>query len=315
MPNNNITDFTVEELVAQLQILTQGAPTTETTTATPSGNIMNPVQSAVSGRPWAKKSRFYNTIMNDGFIYNPFLHRRFLPVQFMRMMRINTNVIGQIKSNYSYNYSIDWLRSEVEKLALLEKTDPIAFAERKRFLTPEMIKAILTNYTANVSKVIKNISDKDRITADAQIFKYLKGVGWVNIGKKVLKVSKDGKKVEEFISPSKDGNKLVCELDRLINFSINAKYSDINTILKSFKWIELPNETGKGKAWIDCFYAQGAYYTIKHLITISNLSFKQLKGQDATNLLLSFADEQSYVLYAMLKECIEDNDYTIPRTY
>lgn len=316
MPNNNITDFTVEELVAQLQVLTSQQTESAPQTNTVSTPVAAPVAPAVvMGRPWARKSRFYNTIMSDGFIYNPFLHRRFLPVQFLRMVAHNSNVIGQIKSNYSYNYSIKWLKEEVRKLALLEKTDPIGFEERKQFLSVAQIRKILIDYSRDIKKVVKTISANDRIDKDSQIFKYLKGRGWVMIGKKVLKVSQDGTKVEEFISPSKDGNKLIYDLERLEGFDINSTYTDINSLFTTFKWIELSDSTEKSKTWVECFYAQGAYYTIKHLIITQGLRFKSLSGHDAAVLLKQHTNEKAYILYAMLKECIEDNNYTIPSGY
>ena len=335
MPAKQITDFTLEELISQLQALTQqstntevqvtevtdlvagSAPNTEPTTqsapvaVTPT-YLMNTIQSSNTGRPWAKKSSFYNQVMRDGYIFNPFLHRRFLPIQFLKMMRHNDNVIAQIKANYDYQYSIHWLRDEVKKLALLENTDPIAFNERKLFLTQTKIKSIIANYVANVEKEIKTLTGREYIDKDNQIFKNLNGRGQVLVGKVTKKISKDERSVETVIVPSKSGLSLIYDVNRLLDINSNTSYSEINALFKSFKWIDLPKNTNKGREWVGCFYAQGAYYTIKHLIVMQGLSFKNTRGQEATNLLFTHATNEDYVLYAMLKECIADNNYIIP---
>lgn len=113
-------------------------------------------------KAWAEKSRFYNTVMRDGNIFNPYIHRRWVPAQFNRII----NEIGIRRKGYrndfqpltcsdiNYYFSnkkeiehcFDILYKEVELLSYLKRKDKIAFEERSAIYTLESCKNIYKGF-------------------------------------------------------------------------------------------------------------------------------------------------------------------------
>ena len=75
---------------------------------------------------FGENSQFYKKVMADGNIYNPYIHRRWLPAQFRRIiMKVGCDHISDyVRTNYDWQYVIRFLKEEAAKLALLEKRDP-----------------------------------------------------------------------------------------------------------------------------------------------------------------------------------------------
>ena len=107
-----------------------------------------PVNTADDDRFFGKHSQFYRQVMADGNIFNPYIHRRFLPAQFRRNVRIAgyNGIHDFVKKSYTWNYVIRFLKEECAKLAMLERRDREAFVERSQFFTLEDMKVILTQY-------------------------------------------------------------------------------------------------------------------------------------------------------------------------
>ena len=57
---------------------------------------------------FGKNSKFYKQIMADGNIFNPYIHRRFLPAQFRRNIRYAGygGIREFVRDSYNWNYVI-----------------------------------------------------------------------------------------------------------------------------------------------------------------------------------------------------------------
>lgn len=94
---------------------------------------------------FGRNSCFFGQLMEDGHIFNPYIHRRFLPARFKQMCMYGNNVKQSI-ALYSWSYVFKVMRDEVHKLALLEKADRVAFEERSAIFTVSDIKITIFHY-------------------------------------------------------------------------------------------------------------------------------------------------------------------------
>lgn len=112
----------------------------------PSLNIENILRE--KGHTFGKKSRFYKQIMQDGFVFNPYVHRRWLPYQFLDCAKntyvserrsqgavsfsgFSSDLIIRIYTYCSYLGSVEMLEREKEVQEILSKRDKQAYIERK----------------------------------------------------------------------------------------------------------------------------------------------------------------------------------------
>lgn len=294
-------DFTVEELLAELEKQT---------------SINKELRTKIRPEHWGVNSKLYGQIMKDGNIFNPYLHRRFLPVQYLKIMSRNHNAVDStFRTGYSYQYSIDWMCKEVSKLAFLEKVDNITFTERSIFLSKQTIKAILLEY---ITQVKEYIIDNTVFDSENNGTVMLKGKrGRCKVGKKTFRVLKDGVTIEENIIYNQKIQGVFSDLERLADFNTTtATYSSLNNLLSSFKWIILPNTIEKPRAWVEAFKQQGAFYTFKHLVLFEKCKFSGYEGNDAIDFYVDQMENftrPAYIGHAMVKACIAENDFQIPR--
>lgn len=242
---------------------------------------------------WAPNSQFYNKVMADGYIFNPYLHRRFLPAQFLLLMKnYDMNVHRAIAESYGFMYSIKWTIDEVGKLAYLQKVDKVAFAERQQFLTLDDVKAIISHYVESMIAYI-----------DKQV-----SFGWG--------IHYNGRYVPTRAWGSTQETQEVANIKNdLLTFGNNVysamNYEKMNHVLRAFNLFKLEYNTEKSKAFVDVFEKSGAYYTLKHLILFEGLSLKGKTGAEAAQALNEYINQPAYVVYAVLKEVIEENKYEI----
>ena len=110
---------------------------------------------------FGKNSQFYKQEMSDGHIFNPYIHRRWLPAQFRRNIREAgyNGIYDYVKRCYNWNYVVRFLKQECWKLAMLQRRDPEAFRERSVFFKLDDMRVILGEYVL----VIKNmLSEAER---------------------------------------------------------------------------------------------------------------------------------------------------------
>ena len=242
---------------------------------------------------WAPNSKFYNKVMEDGYIFNPYLHRRFLPAQFLSLMKTyNMNVHKAIEESYGFMYSIQWVIEEIGKLAYLQKVDQVAFTERQQFLTLDDVKTIMSDYIGSAIEYIDKLASYRRgLTYNGR---YIQTVDYFS-----------GKETQDIVNIK----------NNILAFGNNVysamSYEKMNHVLRAFNLFKLQYETEKSKAFVNAFEKSGAYYTLKHLILFEGLSLKGKTGAEAAKALNEYINQPAYVIYAVLKEVIEENKYEI----
>lgn len=235
---------------------------------------------------WATTSKFYSQVMEDGHIFNPYLHRRFVPSQFLRMMKYgNADIKICIDTAYGFVYSMEWLKEEVRKLAFLQNADPIAFDERKHFLTIDNIKHIVADYTEVAATAVINSIENFRC---------------IRVGKR--RYIRNIREAEEFKA---DISKFNNDVQSVIT------YETMNELLQAHVVAKLPYETRKSSKFIEVFGRAGAYYTLKHLVMFEHLSLNGKSGADACNELVNYLDKPADVIYHALKDTIAVNNYRL----
>ena len=115
---------------------------------------------------FGKNSQFYKQEMADGHIFNPYIHRRWLPAQFRRNIREAgyNGIHDYVKRCYNWNYVVRFLKQECWKLAMLQRRDPDAFRERSAFFTLHDMQRILAQYIDIM------IGDLDRVVDEYEKF-------------------------------------------------------------------------------------------------------------------------------------------------
>ena len=208
---------------------------------------------------FGKNSRFYKQVMADGNIFNPYIHRRFLPAQFRRNVRIaGYNGIHEfVKQSYTWNYVVRFLKEECAKLAMLEKRDREAFVERSRFFTLEDMKAILTQYAKAVCDVLDREYEHVKSLRLARQYNghvYIcpKGMGLIQ---------------KEHVRPMKHRFNRFCE-----DVQNCRTYAQLSKLLEGFDFARLSNDIPCSDTCADRFVEAGAYYTLKQMIMFEGLS-------------------------------------------
>lgn len=244
--------------------------------------------------PFAQKSQFYNQIMNDGNIFNPYLHRRFLPSQYIKMMcyasrgKAEKGFEAALRNNFKFHYSIDYLVKEIKKLAFLQRSDSVAFSERSKFFNLKVAKEIILDYTTSAISHVQGVKVVGKRKNPRKI---IKGRGVVRVGREV--------------------DLLIQELE-VFNRQVDAcnDYKTMSKVLEAFRYVILPNDTKKSKAFTEAYKGSGAYYTLKHLIMFEDYKFKGIVQPSlAVSTLKQYLDQKTpaYVFHAMLKEMLKDN--------
>lgn len=314
--DNNMNSFSLEELVATVATVMgqmNGGQVAQANTATETTETQKEY--------WAKNSKFYGKVMADGHVFNPYLDRRFLPAQYLNMIKNEYNYSAHIaiNNNYGYMYSIEWLLKEVDKLAFLGKVDPVAFEERKLFLLPINIYFIVMDYVNKLEKEIDNRLAMKNYTVTKQGRVFLKFHGYKEIyAGQEIEIIKDHQVVTE-VEKSDELKALIFKFNGVVEqlkvfadytyqfYSGKNDYIKINKILQGIRFIELPYNTKKSNTFIDRFMAQGAFYTMRNLILFEGYSLKGKTGREAEELLRENIRLEGYKLHAMLKECLLDN--------
>lgn len=207
----------------------------------------------------ARNSKFYNQIMADGNIFNPYLHRRFLPVQFQRLIDGaawerggcgEVDVWKYTKKSYDNDYIYNFLLEEMRKLAIMEKRDKLAFEERRLFFPLEDMKSYILEY---VDSVYSDIKAKSSVYYEKQKYQ-------------LIKDDHDTK----FKVRIDDAYKLITSLNTCTTYAEAAELIEKVTInFASFKIITQISGTVLDKFFKN-YLKSGAYYFLKHYIMFSD---------------------------------------------
>ena len=208
------------------------------------------------------------SIMNDGYVKNSSLFRRYIFAHTMKMLeyvdRRNSRRKGWeacMKDCYAYSYQFEMLADELHTLAKLQKEDPEYFAERTRFFNGSVTVALLEDYLYRLKKYCK----------------------------KQMRENPKKYRGEQYVKLARYGNVLVKDLNNKVYIPICNGIADVrgavsgnnySLIEKTFRdfmnklYNKLPYDTPKCATWKDAFKGAGAYYSLQNAIRFHNVVFK-----------------------------------------
>ena len=250
------------------------------------------------------KDPIVEQIIDDGYVRNTKLHRRFVMAQMFQMLNY-VSYDGKykgynyyLKTRYGYNYTFKMMLEEVRVLSKLETRDKETFEERSHFFTKEVIVAVMEDYLDKLKEYINKLPNKN---CKGVPYKRIKGVNIFNddLGQKIYSP------IYNFIFEVKHA-KNYAEIYRILSKFMNKK-----------TMIKLPYNTPKNKAWIDAYKGEGAFYTLKNLVMFHNCYIKVDKfdlrtGTEAVKYLNEKLKEykgEGWKMFALMKKVIDDNNF------
>lgn len=242
-----------------------------------------------------------NQIIEDGYVRNTKLHRRFIMAQTFHMLNYKSydgkyeGYTDYLNLMYSYDYTFKMMLEEIRVLSKLEAKDEESFEERKHFFTKEVVVDVLLDYVEKLRKYVDNLPTHK-----------CKGVPYKRI-----------KGMDVFVDDL--AKKLYIPMqDRIGEVVIAWNYTKMYQALKKFMnhMIKLPYDTTKSKAWVEAFKGEGAYYTLKNLVMFHDCAIytgydvvrKNMAVQELKHKLNEYQGE-GYRMLALLKKVIKDNDF------
>ena len=214
---------------------------------------------------FGKNSQFYKQEMSDGHIFNPYIHRRWLPAQFRRNIREAgyNGIYDYVKRCYNWNYVVRFLKQECWKLAMLQRRDPEAFRERSVFFKLDDMRVILGEYVLEIKNTLYeaekhlDLINTNRCITDKQTFIYVPGMGMVE---------------RSHIRPIR------YRYDKFVE-AVNKSYTyaELSEVLQNFQFDKVDRNTHTSERFAHCFIESGAFYTLKQMIMFEGLS---LGGRD-----------------------------------
>lgn len=242
-----------------------------------------------------------NQIIEDGYVRNTKLHRRWIMAQMFKMLNYvsyNGRERGYdacLRNNYGYMYQFSMMLEEVRVLSKLEDRDMESFNERSHFFTKEVVVATCNDYL-----------EKLKADIDAQKSKNCKGIPYKRVKGQNIFVDDLHKKV---YSPIR---RKIWSIERSRN------YKEIYRELKKFNdsMIKLPWDTKKCKVWVDAYKGSGATYTLYNLVKFHDCGVYTadgiLRGTDAVKYIsdrISDYQGEYWRMMALLKKVIADNKF------
>ena len=242
-------------------------------------------------------------IIEDGYVRNTKLHRRFVMAQMFQMLNYvsydgcESGFDAALRNHYGYDYQFKMMLEEVKVLSKLEVRDFDTFKERASFFTREVIAETCNDYVKKLEAHINNLKTYN-----------CKGVPY----KKVRGVN---------IFCEDLGRKVYMPLRVLIHKIKTARnYTELYKTLSEFKrkMIGISYHTPKCKMWIDAYKGEGAYYTLKNLIMFHNCGVMDIYGMhflygtaamNELNMRLKDYQGEGWRMFAFMKKVISDNNF------
>ena len=253
-----------------------------------------------NGNPTKVDDVIANGIIEDGYVRNTKLHRRFVMAQMFQGL----NYVSWDKSRSGYNewlknfgikYEFDMMLEEIRVLGKLEERDRDTFVERAHFFTKDVIAKTMEDYVAELMKHVDSLPSKN-----------CKGVPYKRIkGNNIFVVDLDKKVYAPLRS----------DIHRI---KYASSYNELYRIVKSFmkKMIPVSYKTSKSKAWIDAYKGEGAFYTLKNLVMFHDCGIEvnghMVYGAAAVSVLNKRLNEykgEGWRMFALMKKVIEDNNF------
>ena len=257
-----------------------------------------------NGNPTRVDDAISNQIIEDGYVRNTKLHRRFVMAQMFHALnykswdRTRVGYNGWLKG-FGIKYAFDTMLEEIRVLSKLEVRDEETFIERSHFFTKEVIIETMNDY---LNKLIAHINSQKTYKCKGVPYKKVKG-------KDIFEADLD-KKI--YAPMRRDVNKV----------RYSRTYKDIYDAVNNFinKMIRLDWSTPKSKAWVDAFKGEGAFYTLKNLVMFHNcgieVNSRMVYGAAAVSVLNKKLVEykgEGWRMFALMKKVIADNNFDFER--
>ena len=262
----------------------------------------------IDGKPQvvnkAKENPIYNEIIEDGYVRNTKLFRRWVTAQMFRMLNYKSfdgkeEGYHAALKRYPYKYTFDMMLEEIRVLSKLQVRDLESFQERAHFFD---------KFT--VIKVCEDYIEKLKAHIDGLTIKKCKGVPYVRVKGENIFVADLPKKVYQ---------PLQYKINRI---KAAQDYVELHKELQYFMrgMIKLPYDTPKSKEWIDAYKGNGAYYTCKNLImyhgckvknedSMCRSFFDKNKSMDILRRKLDEYYGEGWRMFAFMKKLIGDNNF------
>ena len=253
-----------------------------------------------NGNPKEVNDVIANQIIEDGYVRNTKLHRRFVMAQMFQAL----NYVSWDRKRTGYNewlkmfgikYQFEMMLEEIRVLGKLEERDWETFKERSNFFTKEVIVKTMADY---IEKLKASIEGKKTYKCKGIPYKKIAGrdIFVVDLDKKIYApIRMDIHKVQ-----------------------IARNYNEIYKFVKDFmsKMITIPYTTTKSKDWIDAYKGEGAFYTLKNLVMFHGcgieVGYKMMYGTEAVKVLNERLYEykgEGWRMFALMKKVIADNNF------
>lgn len=245
----------------------------------------------------------FNMIIEDGYVRNTKLHRRFVMAQMFHMLNYvsyDKRYSGYndcLKRMYGYEYTLKMMMEEIRVLSKLEVRDRESFVERSHFFNKEVVVAVMEDYLEKLKVYVEALPDRN-----------CKGIPYKRIKRMDVFNADLGKKIYAPVRA------------HIYTVKYAKNYTEIYRAFEKFMrdHIKLSFETPKSRVWIDAYKGAGAYYTLKNLVmfhdcVIYNDDHREvICGLTAINHLNRKLDEykgEGWRMFALMKKVIKDNDF------
>ncbi|MEI3172625.1 MAG: hypothetical protein V8S76_00745 [Lachnospiraceae bacterium] len=225
---------------------------------------------------FAVSSKFYEQIMADGEIFNPYIHRRWLPGQYAHI--VECVKIGCPKYNtmeeyfkwmYDTKYCVKYATSEIYKLYILRSYSKKAYTERSKFFTIEVLREILKTWVDDVFYRIDNIL-LDLNYTPGYLFIYSQTIiAEQKLTNVIIDENIQRTRVSTYNAYLSDLKTISMHLEKVNNIFDLKKIVD--KILQSSRQIPFPLKDSfrVPDSFYEAFWKSGAYYSIKSKIMTS----------------------------------------------
>ena len=254
-----------------------------------------------NGNPKKVDDVIANQIIEDGYVRNTKLHRRFVMAQMFQALNYvswdrKREGYNEWLKNFDIKYQFSMMLEEIRVLGKLEERDFETFKERSNFFTKEVVLKTMADY---IDKLKASIETKKTYKC--------KGIPYKKVAGMDVFVEDLNKKI--YASMRAD----ICKVYTARN------YNEIYKALKTFmsKMITVPYTTPKCKEWVDAYKGEGAFYTLKNLVMFHNCG---IMGSDGTMIYglnaVNYLNERLYEykgegwrMFALMKKVIADNNF------
>lgn len=248
-----------------------------------------------------------NQIIEDGYVRNTKLHRRWVMAQTFNMLNSSSynhkthnyenGWDAYVRNSLSYMYQFEMTLEELRVLSKLEGRDIETFNERSSFFTKEVVIELCNQYLRQLKKYVNN-----------QKVRKCKGEPYVRLHKYGNVFNKDLR------------SKVYNPIDAaILAVSVSRNYQEIYNAFKVFISVtpKLPHSTPKCPQWKDAFKGSGAFYTLKNMIMFHDITLEGMsrdKSMDKLNDLLTEYKGEYWKFHMLLKKVIEYNDFNFQKS-